>query len=639
MPAASVLTSPIVPIPLRFIVAVIWAFSLVAPVSGIVLLAIAAPFGSGLVTAFGVAPIQYTESLVLAALSGLLFARAARSHGDEPPASPSIVPPLVVFLSIVLASLSVALTISQIGLENHQLFITSFATFLARDYLISGPDPWTSVGAAAHLVEGGLLLLLARQWLMRDDGRPSWAILATAGAAAIAAAANLIALAPALHGAGSLRALATRLIASRISVEVSDVNAAGSYFAMASFVTLAMSRNRRTSPAGRGVWAAVTTILFVALWLTGSRTAVACVAVLLGIALAATRTTWRERPMWPIAAGVLLMMVASALVIGFDPRSVAGRSLERSFESRAAFLTTGLRMIASAPLFGVGIGRYLEESGRFMPSSIYWFFFRENAHNNFLQVGGELGLIGLVAFIWLICVCGARLLRGIVADSGDRLLRGVAGGLAAFVATWFTGHPLLTPEVAFPFWLLAGAAIARADGNRAVHRLPLAADATPAHVDRRAVAVMAAAIALLIASVPLRAGREAARQAALDSSFGFYEWEQWPGRGRTRWASPSAAFFVPAGTTEVEIPVRTMFSNRQRRPAAVSIAIDGRVFDRFELTNDDWRDVRLRLPPAPHPSQPRRIDIVTSPSWSLAELFGTRNARALGVQLADVKAR
>ncbi|HJZ78643.1 MAG TPA: hypothetical protein VKE51_43245, partial [Vicinamibacterales bacterium] len=156
----------------------------------------------------------------------------------------------------------------------------------------------------------------------------------------------------------------------------------------------------------------------------------------------------------------------------------------------------------------------------------------------------------------------------------------------------------------------------------------------------RAAIAVAAAIVLLAASVPLRARAEEAKLNVLQSSFGFYEWESRPGRDRTRWASPSAAFFVPAETREVLIPVRTMFYERHPQPVRVSIAIDGRVFERFELTNDAWKDVRLQLPPrASQPPQPRRIDIVTTPPWSLAQAFGTPSARAFGVQLSEITTR
>ncbi|HJZ76780.1 MAG TPA: O-antigen ligase family protein, partial [Vicinamibacterales bacterium] len=464
IPLSSVLVSPIVPILLRLVVAVLWVLSLVAPAIGVAALAVVAPFGGGLIRMAGAAPIQYTESLALATLSGLLIAVGWRARVEKRPASPSMAPPLIVFAAVVLSSLAVVLTVSQVGLDSHRLFLASLGTFVARDYLVNGPEPWTTVGAAAQLLEGGLLLALAAHWLRRS--RSSASVIETvAVAAVIAAVASVVALVPVLRGADSMRSLAARLFTSRISVEVADLNAAGSYFAMAALVALALYESQRLPLPRRRAWALGAGVLLVALWLTGSRTALICLVTVLGMVLAARRTEWRERRLWPIAAGVALVVVATTLVIGFDPRAVAGRSLERSFESRAAFLTTGLRMIASAPLFGVGIGRYIEESGRFMPSSIYWFFFRENAHNNFLQVGGELGLIGLAAFTWLIAAGAARLLRGARVDSGDGLLRGGMAGLAVFIMTWLAGHPLLTPEVAVPFWILAGAAIARADSR------------------------------------------------------------------------------------------------------------------------------------------------------------------------------
>ncbi|HXI30075.1 MAG TPA: O-antigen ligase family protein [Vicinamibacterales bacterium] len=637
IPVAAVVASPIVPIPLRLLVAAIWPLSLIAPAGGLAALAVVAPFGAGLLALSGAAPVQYTESLVLATLSGLLLAAAWKPRDADAPVPPSIARPMVVFSAIVLSSLAVAFSVSQVGLASHRLFFAALGRFVARDYLISGPEPWPAVGAAAHLVEGGLLLALVVYWLRGDRPGSAQVILATAAAATVAAAANLVALGPALRGAGSIGALAGRLLASRISVHVADVNAAGSYFAMASVITVALYDSGHPSIARRRVWALVTAMLFAALWLTGSRTALVCVAALIGVAVVAARTTWRQRPLWPVVAGAILMLAAAALVVSFDPRGVAGRSLERTVESRAAFLTTGVRMIASAPAFGVGIGRYVEESGRFMPQSIYWYFFRENAHNNFLQVGGELGLIGLAAFVWLMAAAAVRLVRGVRAGAQDRLLRGAAGGLAAFVATWLTGHPLLTPEVAFPFWMLAGAAIARADGRVSGNAAPPID--TDASRRRRAIALVGAAIVLLAASVPLRAARATATMNVLESSFGFYEWEQWPGRSRTRWASPSAAFFVPAETREVVIPVRTMFFDRHPQPVQVRIAIDGRVFERFALTNDAWKDVRLQLPAASRPAQPRRIDIVTEPSWSLAQVFGTPSARAFGVQLSEITTR
>lgn len=85
---------------------------------------------------------------------------------------------------------------------------------------------------------------------------------------------------------------------------------------------------------------------------------------------------------------------------------------------------------------------------------------------DFLQVAGPFRLAALAAFVWMLGAMAMRLARGLRADPGDRLLLGSTAALAAFLAClWMSSDPGNVPEVAFPFWMLAGAALARADGN------------------------------------------------------------------------------------------------------------------------------------------------------------------------------
>lgn len=643
IPVWSVVRSPIVPMPLRLIVAGLWLIAVVRPRVAWLGLALLVPFGPTLLAAFDAPPTQYTEALVLSALSGLLLASARDHAADDDTAWPSLARPAAIFGAVVICSLAVVLAVSQVGVGVRWLFFSNVATFVARDYLVGAAAPWPGIAAACRLLEGVLLLLLVIRSTSRSVVSPIQIMRAVAAAASLASALSLFQLVTTLRQADSIREVLTRLLTSRISFHVTDVNAAGSYYAMAAFLALALALHdtaRGRVWNGR-FWGAATAALFVAMWVTGSRTAAVAAAALLCAAIAAGRDVWRHRPLWLIAAGVGFVAVVGALAIGFDPRAVAGRSLAQTLESRTAFITTGLRMIGSAPVFGVGIGRYFDMSGQFMPSSIYWFFYHENAHNNFLQIGGELGLAGLAAFIWLIAAVVLRLTRGLRASPGDRLLAGALAGVVTFMVTWLTGHPLLSPEVAFPFWILAGAAIARADGNR---RTPVAAPAgaAPAPSSRPLLAgvAIAAAVVLLIATVPARVRTESATLNLAEQSFGFYEWEGDAATGRARWTSPAAGFFVPAVTNEVEIPMRAAFSERRPVPTVISLAIDGRVFHRLERTNGDWFTLRLRLPTTQvRGTQPRRLDIITSPPWTPAELLGTSDSRVLGVQLGEVTTR
>jgi hypothetical protein len=468
-----------------------------------------------------------------------------------------------------------------------------------------------------------------------------------------------------------------------MGVHVADVNAAASFFAMTLLVTIALAANRRHARAPRHPWLrrvwwmSAAAMILAAMWIPGSRMAVLAIIGAACVALMAVGPLRLQRwPRWAIATtAVAAAVMVAMLAIGLDPRASAGRSPAQMLSTRAGFMETGLRMIASAPIFGVGVGRYFEMSGRFMPSSIYWFYFHENAHNNFLQIGGELGLVGLAAFVWVLAVAGIRIVRGVRIDPHDRLLMGALAGLAAFVATWLTSHPMLVAEVAYPFWILLGVALARADGDA---QPPLACDPDVAQPSRAreemqrvtaeyaeiaektqsfslrsrrsrrfvwfshtlvgpATIGVAIIIIALAVSVPFRARRQ---MAAIDFGrfdFGFYDWET-DAENRFRWTSRRATFFIPAGARELTLPVRAMHIGTHNDPTAVSIDIGGRPFHRLVLTTGDWVDVRLRLPPPAEGHDAQRIDITADPTWSPAVLFGGRSdVRILGVQVAEPK--
>jgi hypothetical protein len=292
-------------------------------------------------------------------------------------------------------------------------------------------------------------------------------------------------------------------------------------------------------------------------------------------------------------------------------------------------MITGLRMIASAPVFGVGIGRYFEMSGRFMPPSIYWFYFHENAHNNFLQIGGELGLLGLFAFVWFLIAAAQRIIHA-RPNPADTLMLASAAGAATFVATWLTSHPLLVPEVAYSFWIVLGIALARADAA-------LRRQATGRPAARRERIATALIALLIVCSVPLRA-RYAGRGQSLEQvTFGFYDWENDNGFPY-RWTGRRATFFVPAGARELHIPVRSMMILGHQEPVRFSIAVNGRVLDTFPITQGNWETVQLRLPPGSTGSAFTRIDVITDPSWTPAATGANRDVRVLGVQVGKPEA-
>lgn len=242
----------------------------------------------------------------------------------------------------------------------------------------------------------------------------------------------------------------------RVNTSFSDLNAAGSWFALAAITAGALAfMNVRRWPMG------VCSLLAAAgLATTGSRSAMAALGLTACVGAAGVLLSRSTRWRWILAIGGLLVLVAAGY--GIYRRGDPSYHMQyRMFMTR-----TALAMIASAPVVGVGPGLYASRSVEFMPEPAYpWWISPENAHNNYLQIAAETGLVGVLA------ICGVMLglliaARHSGASDDGRAVRAVTLGLTAFLITCLGGHPLLVVPVAAMFWILVGVSLGASEVGR-----------------------------------------------------------------------------------------------------------------------------------------------------------------------------
>lgn len=123
----------------------------------------------------------------------------------------------------------------------------------------------------------------------------------------------------------------------------------------------------------------------------------------------------RLRPLW--WTGLLVLLLGGWLTaLGLLPSSPYQRVLNAvglgnvSFNSvtdanfsaveRAAHWLAGVRMFADHPFLGVGIGNYSVAYPRYHPRG--WYASLEHAHNYFINVAAEAGIVGLTAYVLLV---------------------------------------------------------------------------------------------------------------------------------------------------------------------------------------------------------------------------------------------
>ena len=125
-----------------------------------------------------------------------------------------------------------------------------------------------------------------------------------------------------------------------------------------------------------------------------------------------------------------------------------------------------VRMIRDFPLLGVGLGAWPEhflhyKSGPWAPR-----FFRE-AHNDYLEVLAETGMIGFGLLAWFFFVAGKRIVQGVKKSSSKYLplLAGILSALGGMALHEWLDFSMQIPANAFLFTVLLALAL-RVAGSR-----------------------------------------------------------------------------------------------------------------------------------------------------------------------------
>ncbi|MBA7512458.1 hypothetical protein ES705_04463 [subsurface metagenome] len=127
---------------------------------------------------------------------------------------------------------------------------------------------------------------------------------------------------------------------------------------------------------------------------------------------------------------------------------------------------TGL-MIKDHPLLGSGIGTFkynsLNYQAQFFDQGenrrLYPYGIADKVHNEYLQLGAEIGILGLGIFLWFIITYfkyGLRILKKSKDKYKQGTLIGLMGGVMAVLIDAIFGFPLHLPATLILFWLFIG---------------------------------------------------------------------------------------------------------------------------------------------------------------------------------------
>ena len=142
----------------------------------------------------------------------------------------------------------------------------------------------------------------------------------------------------------------------------------------------------------------------------------------------------------------LLVTVGGAIAFIFFSRTT--RCVEYlqplfSWHMRFDYWKEAVKIIAAHPLTGVGLGTFDLPQCRF-------------AHNSYLQIWGEMGILGIVSFLWIVGAVLRNALKEIKTSPHKNTLTLLIIAIAAFLFHNVIDFSFFLPEVSILAWVLFG---------------------------------------------------------------------------------------------------------------------------------------------------------------------------------------
>lgn len=573
--------------------------SVLRPASGLLAAIAGIPVSVPLAALAGPVPLgppELAEWWALPVIAGAALREAATPR----PVATRLAAPAATLGLVLVASAVVELSVAQWLFGPLPAYLGEAWQHVTRTYF-TDPKAVAEGHLAAYWLEGLTLACLLERAVRRSpDFAAAAGRMAIAGLGA-AAAGSWLRLAEISLSAGSQGPSAFQyILGARITPYLPDLNATGSMYACGVLIVATHLLGRRLHGlrlAGAGL---ALVVLAGATWLTGSRAALAAAGLMAGVGwlrLRSHSTTQR----W-IGAGLALAMVVAVAI--WNPGRAAQSGAGAALGVRADMARIGAAQIADAPVFGVGIGQFQRTSVLHITPDLMARFPQtrvgENAHNQFIQIAAEWGLVGLCAWLWLLIRAGAPL-RQISGEAGPAGIwpLAVALGWATFLVSSVLGHPLLVPAVVVGLVPLLG----------------LAAAVDPTAVRGRRWS-HAAALLLAVAvttTVPWRIG-QARLEADLDNHVVGASAVAGESAGVAyRLVTTSATWFVRESAQVMDLPLAL-----ESGPVAgcvVHLDLDRVPANQVIVSGREWTRVRFVVSAGKYRQMTRRLDVrVADPS-------------------------
>jgi O-antigen ligase len=424
---------------------------------------------------------------------------------------------------------------------------------------------------------------------------------------------------------------------------------------------------------------------------TGSKSGVVSLIVaLLGfiilwiLALSRTRMPhfafFKKKYMAAFLAFILIVGLSLTLFIfGNSIKAGVGKStivtrFQRSQEELSWRMNTlwkpAFQMIKDYPLTGIGLGGFIIEvaNNSNAYNNAYKMLYKnqeitpESAENYLLQVGSELGIIGIAIVLWILWEIARQIPKGFkYLHEAERskiifIWIGALSGVIAFIINAQAHTYIGSYEIKYTLWLLVGLIFAIpkiTQTEPTPQEEKLNQNAAPAVPPSRNLLfswrfkTMAAAIILIYGAVHLWNSthslslKSRSEQLGIKQEFGLNKNEKTSDGREFRWTKSYGGMTLKIEKPILVLPLHASHPDIQKKPVRIKIYLvkdffkHKRLLKEMTLTQNNWQDVFLPVPE--EVGQEVILLIKVSRTWNPLKTFGTPDPRNLGVAVGKIE--
>ncbi|MFC2169495.1 O-antigen ligase family protein [Acidobacteriota bacterium] len=306
------------------------------------------------------------------------------------------------------------------------------------------------------------------------------------------------------------------------------------------------------------------------------------------------------------------------------------------FTGRLDFWQAALSIIKYYPLTGVGVGAFVVEMPNYLKLLELRFRRSDSAENYFIQVGAELGIIGLLVSLWLFFGIIKVMKKSFAENSPDRenrvILYGVTAGVVSIFFNFFFHSYVGSFEVKYFFWLLVALIFVYARDSKKEEK-------SLKHGNK--FKIMAIVLLLSFGVIhfwnsthSLSIGNETEKYGWVQN-FGLYQNEKDDRGFLFQWGKKTVGVTIDNLEDTVIFPIRAAHPDINKRPVRVKIFLADKHFRKqrllkeITLLNERWIEHELQI--SIKPGEKTHLVFETNRIWQPQRSLGVPDPRWLAI--------